>query len=720
MIGSWLVLVGLAFVGIGGLRVETSTDSVLERDSEAWRFYQASIDRFGGDELIVVAFDAEPPFAGMTLQRVATLTSEIESIEGVRRVDSLASAPFIRGDAAGGVELSGAIENGVPRTDSARRALLEALAADRIAPAAFLSDDARVLALNVLLDAEIDRPYDDVVNDVRERAGRDARISGVPIFRSEINLRTASEIARFGAGTLLVILLAFRWLFGSWRSVLVPAINGAVGTVMLLGAMGALGVPLTLLTMILPSIVLALGCSYSSHYVYGAARAAGSSSEDDRSDAFTEVATPVLLSGLTTSIGFVAISVVPIEAMRELGALGAFGALAATFAAATLSPAILTPGAAASPTAFGSRVIGGVVSARLAQAQRYRGAILGVALLAAVIGALGLGWLRLETDATQWFMPNSPIRQAYDQIRLDLSGISPINVVIEAPPGGSVAEPEVVAALNALGDHLRGDPDVGKVLSIADPLLQIHEVFAGPGLPLDSKPLIEQYLLLLGSEEAMWDLIDRDYSGASVMVRAQDNGSEHLLALANRAESWWSTHGIPGYRARATGIMFEFARAEDVIVRGLISGLSLAVGCVALLLLLILRSARLAAAALIANVIPIAVAFGALGWLDQPLDVGTVLVANLALGIAVDDTIHVAMGLRERSGDGDGLHACLSRVLPALATTTIAVGGGFAVLAFSEFAFTRNLGLLTAVIMALCLIADVVLLPSLLSRRKAG
>jgi predicted RND superfamily exporter protein len=325
-------------------------------------------------------------------------------------------------------------------------------------------------------------------------------------------------------------------------------------------------------------------------------------------------------------------------------------------------------------------------------------------------GALALPKLSLETDATKWFYKGSEVRDAYDGIRRDLSGISPINVVIEGEEGRFVTEPAVVEALDALSTFLRAHEDVGKVLSIADPLLSVHKVFDPGSQTIDSRELSEQYMLLLSSEEQIWDFIEPGHQRANVLIRVNDNGSDRLLAVASAAESWWSRKGVQGFNARATGIMYEFARAENRIAEGQIFGVQLAVMSIGLLLLLIFRSWRLAAAALVANVIPMLIAFGGMAWLGIPLDAGTVLVANLALGIAVDDTIHFASVYQ----DEPTLDSTLTKVLPALASTTIAVGAGFCVLGFSEFAFTRNLGILTTVIMVLCFFADVVLLPCLL------
>jgi predicted RND superfamily exporter protein len=248
----------------------------------------------------------------------------------------------------------------------------------------------------------------------------------------------------------------------------------------------------------------------------------------------------------------------------------------------------------------------------------------------------------------------------------------------------------------------------------------MHEGFMGaPGAPLPTRrDLIEQYLLLLESKPQIQDLITPDHDRANVLMRVDDNGSASLLDVAAQAQEWWSARGVEGYSARATGIMYEFARAEDEIARGQIRGLGLALIAVAVILFAVLRSARLALISLIPNAVPVAIAFGLMGFLGIALDAGTILVGNLALGIAVDDTLHLANRYHDRVKSGDSsveaLGWALDRVLIPVAYTTFCVALGFAVLGLSGFTFTRNLGLLTAGILVLCLFADVILLPALL------
>lgn len=682
---------------------------MLDRGTEPWTFYQESQRAFGGDELVVVAVSSATPFDAFLLEEIVRLTDELEDIEGVRRVDSLATVPHIRADSNGSLDLTPALDAGIPPTKDDRLALLSAVRRDRIAPRSLISDDGRVAALNIFLDAQLSRSFDDVISDIAKRVeAPHVRLSGVPIFRTQINLRTGSEVSAFAVITLILISGCFRLLFGSIRATLIPIAIGSLGGWLILGSMGGLGVPLSLSTMILPSILLALGCAYSTHLVFAMGREATPS---ERHGAAEDVALPVALSGLTTAIGFLAIAVVPIEALQQVGGLGALGALITTSMVLTLAPVVLDQWPSEVHAGLGERWIGGAVRRSILRIVSRPALVLVGSLALAVFGGAALPELSLETDATKWFRKGTEVRDAYDGIRRDLSGISPINIVITGGEGLLVTEPKVIDALDRLSDHLGGLDDVGKVLTIADPILSVHHVFAPGEATIGSIELSEQYMLMLSSEEQVFDLIEHDHQRANVVVRIDDNGSDHLLAAARSAEEWWRTNGVEGYQARATGIMYEFARAENRIADGQIFGVQLAILAIGLLLLLIFRSWRLASAALIANVVPMLTAFGGMAWLGIPLDAGTVLVANLALGIAVDDTIHFASVYQNEAT----LDATLRRVLPSLASTTFAVGAGFSVLGFSEFAFTRNLGLLTATIMLLCFLADVVLLPCLLS-----
>lgn len=726
---AWGCIAALAGIGVARLGVETSTNSILDHGGGAWKFYQESQASFGGDEILTILMEGEEPFDRAILEEVVRLSEAFEDYPGVRRVDSLATIPLVHTTPAGTLSLDAALSGGLPETREEDLALRSRIGSDRIARRNLISDNGRSVAVNLVLEEGAEAQYGEILAEVdRALMGRRAWVSGVPIFRTAADSRTRSELAVFVPMTLLTVGCLLYLLFGCFRSVVIPLVSSGLGTWVVLGMMGALEVPLTISTVLLPSILLALGCAYTMHLLTAAAASGGT---EELGDSFLDMALPVALSGLTTALGFVAVAFVRIEAIQQVGVFGALGVLVVVSATLTVTPATLRLWPHSGRhlrfrdwlCESGAQHVVKFVTAR-------RSMIVGVWILA--LSGIGLGALRIhvETDVIVWFAPDDPIRVAYEEIRSRLSGISPMNVVIEAPKGRSVSTAEVVAAVDGLANFLESLPDVGRAISIADPLRQIHGEFLGnPDDPLpQSSDLISQYLLLLESKDFTYDLITPDRGSANVRLRVDDNGSKALLRVAEEARVWWAEHGVSDYEARTTGIMYEFARAEDAIARGQLRGLGFALFAIGMILLGAFRRPGLAGIALFTNAVPIAMAFGLMGLLDVPLDAGTVVLGNLALGIAVDDTIHVVTGYQSGREGGQppevALLGSFRRVLAPVVYTSLAVAIGFAVLGLSEFTFTRNLGLLTAGIMLVCLLANVLLLPALLlgvdSRRRGA
>jgi len=299
-----------------------------------------------------------------------------------------------------------------------------------------------------------------------------------------------------------------------------------------------------------------------------------------------------------------------------------------------------------------------------------------------------------------------------------------MNVVVTSETPDAITHPEVIDAIDKMSAALRGNPDIGKVISIVDPLRELHGGFAHDleeALPREQR-LIAQYLLILESKEHFRDLVTSDRSTANVILRVNNNGSEHLLAISEFVDNWWRENGVPGVTVRTTGIMYEFARAQHAIAVGQLQGLALDLATIALVLLAILRVPKIALAALIPNALPLVLIFGVLGFAGIPLDAGTVVIGNLALGIAGDETVFVLSAFTIHrsicSSRVGAIAGSVRQVLPALFATTMTVAIGFGILISSDFAFTQKLGALTAGVMVVCVAANVTLLSALLALLK--
>jgi predicted RND superfamily exporter protein len=710
------------------LRIDTTIGSALDRSDLSWSRYEQSIRRHGGDEFIAVALESPEPFDRESLRSVLELTHRFEEIPDVRRVDSLATVPLIRPGAEGSVRVDAALDEGVLGSEAARKEFAGFVRGDLIAPGSLISSDEKTLALNLVFDGNVDGDREASVRAVRHiLEGYPARISGVPVVRADAGSRTRSEVAIFVPITVVCIAAILAAMFRSIRAIVLALSVGGTGTLLCLATMAVAGTTLSFSTALIPSVLLALGCAYTMHLMTAlrGIRDAGQQLSEAQ-----VVGRPIALSGLTTAIGFLAMATVRIGLIRDLAAFGAVGVLLVTMASLSLGPGLLRLWPLGEGTA-GS--LDGWIRNRLRPAlvrfiSRRRLLILGSwGLLLTGLG-VGVARLHVASDVILWFPRDSELRRSYESIRRSLSGITPVNVEIEGNDGEDVTRPDVLATIARLSEDLQALPSVGKSLSVAEPLRQMHRVFAddpGAGLPMESA-LIQQYLLLLDGVEQMDDVITPDHTSANILLRVDNNASSEIVALADWVAKWWAENGAAGFRATTTGIMYEFGRSQHEIVYGGVRGFGLAFLVIGGLLLLMFGDLRIALIALVPNAIPIGMAFGFMGWTGIPLDAATVCLGSIALGIAVDDTIHVATAFRDGKqlgqGDVEALDGCFERVLPPVVLTTVTIAVGFGVLGLSQFTLVRNLGLMTVAVVVICLLADTLLLPALLlgSRRRGA
>ena len=715
------------------VKVEASAESVLDKADPAWGAYQKSLELFGGDEIVVVAFESDDAFSRDSLAEVARFSDAFEDFPGVRRVDSVSTQPAIHVNREAVLELDPPLLDAeeIDEGSISRARMLSQR--DRIIRGNLVDSAQKTTAINLVLEANPAPYYPALLEAVNDATSNDtslsAWVSGVPVFQQETSEQTRSELLTFAPLAVVAVAILIMLVYGSLPAALGVVAVGVVANQLMLSAIGLAGIPMSFTMVILPPLVVALAAAYGMHVLTAACRVprrGGSEVFGDQTHEFalrvSEVAPPVALSGLTTTIGFLASSLTGVDAVRYVGSFGAVGVLATTALTLTLLPAVLTVSSRPIRRARGLEILAGTFAPRLARVASQSGiATVAIWAVAAAIASFGIQLLHVDTDATRWFETGTRTRDDYESIRAALAGISPINVIIETKSeDNSILEANTLRAISDLSEAIEALPEVGKTVSIADPLMQIHEGFS------ETRPkrvpagaLAEQYLLLLESVDQIDDLVSADRTAANILVRVDNNGSAQILDVAEFAESWWLANGPPETEATSTGVMFEFARAQDSIAWGQILGLAAALVAIAVILVATFRDAGLALATFLPNAVPLLFIYGAMGTFGIPLDAGTVLVGSLALGIAVDDTIHVTFAFVERADQlerQNRLAAALAHALPAITYTTLVVGAAFLLLALSDFTFVRNLGVLMASVMSACLIADISLLPALLHR----
>jgi predicted RND superfamily exporter protein len=332
--------------------------------------------------------------------------------------------------------------------------------------------------------------------------------------------------------------------------------------------------------------------------------------------------------------------------------------------------------------------------------------------------------IHVNTDFVSNYPSDHPVRRDFEALREHLDGGGGITVALEATSRGAFKEPANLREVESLQRWLDEQPEVGSTTSLVDYLRVIHAGFLGdvPGatqLP-DSKRLISQ-LLFLGADPEMGRFVDSAYAGTSILVRYRTVDSAGMNEFLDRLEARLAL--LPEHiEAWATGETVLLARTVDGVSRGQVRSISLAFLVIFAALAALFGSLRVGLLSMIPNVLPVAFYFGLLGLVGVSLNPTTAVIACLALGVAVDDTIHFFARFRSavgRTGDeGEAAVYALRIVGRAITVTSIALCLGFGAAATAQLKNQADFGALTAITLAFAWVVDVFLTPAVAIRAE--
>jgi predicted RND superfamily exporter protein/CRP-like cAMP-binding protein len=623
----------------------------------------------------------------------------------------------------------------IPTGREELRSLRERVLANPIYAGTLVSRDARTTALVVFFADMTHQEYlasglNARIVALAEAARGDAElhVTGGPHIRAQtarVLLAETLQIPLLMLAALAVVLgLAYR----NVRGVLVPLATIAVAVTWSLALAALLGYELNAVTALVPPLLTTLGLSYAVHVVTEAdqeARSLGVGGARPVALALVGVALPVGLTGATTAIGFASLALSPLAAVRDFGVLSVIGVICTVVASLSFTPAVLAllRGPRAGPVetrdAFARFV---ERAARFALGRRTL--IFAIAGIVFVASLLGMRGIRVGSEQVSKFALDAPVRVDFEAVNDQLGGANLLMVVLETDVPQGFMEPVNLQAIQVLQGWLEAQPEIGETTSLADYVALIHRGFHGNDpaeLRVPERKSTVNQLLLFGASDELDAFVDGRYQTTSVRVRARVVNSDEVAALTARIER--RLEELPSQlQASVTGTAVVFNRALGEIIRGQALSVGAALVLIYGVLALMFVSFRIGLVALIPNVLPIAVYFGALGLSGVRLNPGTSLVAPMVLGIAVDDTIHYfARFIRDAKRLGDEKRAtasALKAVGRPVTYTSIALCVGFLMLNASELRTQAELGNLAAFALAFAWTTDFFLTPALCARLR--
>jgi hypothetical protein len=716
-----LALLTLAF-GAGYARLGWTDDpEVLELEgSDELEFYREFVARWGSDELIVLGWEVPDAFAPAELLRLRQLSDALLEIDGVAWVSSLDTAFTIDTGPFGPYA-----RPLVPDEPGPGDGVREAALASPFARGMLVSQDGRMLLAAVQLEAVERR---DGTRDARVLAALDALLeqpefaqlgivrAGSPVFDRALSQLNRRDNALFTPLSLAIIALALLALFRSLLPALLALSVLGASVVWTLGAMGWLGVPMNITTSLLPPLLMVIAVADGIHVLssYVDQLGAGHARAEALRRTLREVVPACLWTSLTTALGFASLLSVQIESVRSFAAFAALGVAIALLHSLVLMPALLVR-APLERAARRRTSLPGL--AWLARAARRPGLAVALAVVPLVAAAAALPHVEVATHDGEFFRDSHPINRAYRLLEARLGGVTPFELELAPPPATPLRSAETLRAVRALQSELSGVPELTAGTSIADLLLA-----ATPQLDLADSAAVERNLFLvqaLAPDEVRAFLHDEP-ARARISLRALAMTSARSDELLDLVRERAAAVLPPGWSARATGLVPVFSQMEQYLVQGQLSSYGLAVLGVFAVFALGFRSLRLAAIALLVNTVPIALGAVLMVLAGIRLDVATVMVASIALGIIDDDTVHLITTWRHalaRTGDSEAALAHAFDVAGrAIAVTSLILVAGFATLTLSGFRPTAHFGLLVCAAVAAAVLADLLILPAALLR----
>lgn len=739
MLPPWLalaLLLGVQLVSLPFLlkiHFNNAADIYSPADAPIIQLRESLFREFPGDEALIALFEGKQVYSPTFLAALHRVAEKLEQHPAVDRVLTLTTVEHVEATDEGfGVSPlidPGALASRTPAEWQAR------VLGDAFAPGLLASRDGQAVALVVrpkilkesLARRDIQLALEQSIVD--EGIQSSHRAMAGTVAQTVEELRSLwRDSAIFIPLTVAIGLGLLFWVVGRVRPVVIGGL--AMGTVVSASVAGLViaGQPYTPITAMIPTLMAAYTTATLLHF-YAAiqrARVALLPRPLRIRRALAETFKPGMFNVLTTGAGLLSLLWVDIPPVQSFGLSGAIGTLMVFLVVFLLVPPILLKW----DTPRWPRRRSGLAHARIIAARvavfslRHAKWVLGgsVALIVASIPLVMQ--VKVETNLIEFFSPTHSISLSTDEIEKKLSGVTSLEIVLTGTERDSLKDPARLAQIRALQQWVETQPEVDRAISLVDMLEEMNRAFHDEDLGEQALPgnrkLVEQLVLIYDGAD-LYELVNRDFQRARMTLSLNVHGANEIGQVIERIRERVRQQKIEGVSVEVAGFGRLFSDQEDRIVDGQVKSFTSAFLQILILMALLFRSLRGALICLIPNLAPLFFIFVIMGTFDIWLDVATVLIAGVILGITVDDTIHLYHGYLDRLKRGVSPVFAIIRSVESSGRAVIAISvvliAQFSLLGLSDFRPTAHFGMLCAVGLFAGQVFELLLMPALLSWR---
>ena len=727
-----IVVAAIAFAPHANItRIDNDISAWFSKDDPVYRDYERFRDEFGGSRTLIVALKADSPdrlFDARTLDFIRDATSAIERVDAVERVASLSTVTTVT-STSDGIDVRRLVDPNEPRPpgDVRRRAL-----SDDLIRGDLVSEDATVTALVVSFDENrIDRVRAGVIQRIHELVdpklppGVTAHYNGSLEISETYNRVTLQNLRTFTAPILIVTLLAIYVSFRSWRKVALTIVAVGISVLWTLGLYWLMGYSYNVLTSMLVPLIVVLAIADDVHIMqhWDEARR-HESAEEAFKETVAHLAAPLLGASGTTALGMASLATSHVVAVRSFGIGSAVGIMVDFMISLVFVPTALSLMKPETGEAPHERYLVEPMRRIAMFSTRRPRLVLIAATCLGCVASFGILRLRVDTNHINFFGARHPLAQSARIIDGELSGIYSFQIMLEGPPD-SLGTPDSLRRMTQLEQDLRALDGVKKTRSAADYVRRVNRELhdgdpAAAVVPADPAAVAQELLVFSLSGEGRQELgrvLAADGSRAQIDVKLRSMSSDVVLQLIDRADARAKAiFAGTGVTATTTGGGRLFSTLDHYLVESQISSFGTAFFTVFGVIFVVFRSARFGFLTIAPNLLPVLAVLGIMGFMHISMNIATVMVASVALGIVDDDTIHFINRYRREVAAGASTDEAISTATVhegRASLTTAAINSlGFGVLLLSEYKPNAWFGGLLGLTMAVAFLAEVFILPA--------
>lgn len=746
------ILILLAIVGVTifmgtqwkHMRFSNSEANILPDDHPATLEYQVFLNQFGEDgNAVVLAIRDSALFSPEGFNKWNILSRQLEAFP---EVELVVSAENLRRLVRDTTQNAFALERWLdgPVADKAAMDSLSSELFERLPfyKGLLYNPESKTIQTVAYLDRDIVNTSvrkDFVLQDLRNlvadfeaESGMDVRISGMPYIRTMNSQNIIDEIGIFIVAALLVTSLIFFFFFRSFRATFISICVVVIGVMWAFGFLGLLKYEITVLTALIPPVIIVIGipnCIFLINKYQQEVKKHGNQALSLQR-VISKIGNATLMTNVTTASGFATFIITDSQMLSEFGIVASINILS-IFVLSLLIIPILYSFMPLPKTKhlkhLNKRWIDAFVSwmERIVRHHRIAVYIVSIAILVASI--IGMYQIRISGSPIEDMPKSAEFFQDIRFFEQEFDGIMPVEIVIDSRRRNGIMKPATLRRMDRLGAYIEETPELSRPISVVDLVKYSKQAFYS-GIPKyyqlptsqESNFILDLARKSKDNSNLLESFVDSTGQYARITTYMRDMPTERMEEIeTDLKEEIAKIFPEERFEVYMTGKALLFLKGTKYLVRNLVLSLSLAIFLIALLMAFLFRSFRMIIISLVPNLLPLVITAGVMGFLGVPIKPSTILVFSIAFGISVDDTIHFLAKYRQELTANHwrirkSVYAALRETGVSMFYTSIVLFFGFSVFIISSFGGTVALGALVSATLMFAMLANLILLPSLL------